>query len=115
MSQTQVVILSSHSLFAEGVANRLRQHLQQVELEIINSQQPDVMAQLVTAKPSIVILDITDPGVTQRCSLSKLLLSLPELKVIRLDLGQEQAQVVTSEQRPAAKVHDLARVINGGA
>ncbi len=113
MTQIHVVILSSHSLFAEGVANRLRQYLQQVELEIVDSQQPDVMTQLVTSQPSIVILDISDPGVIQRCSLSKLLLSVPDLKVIRLDLEHEQAQVVTSQQRPAALVRDLAQVIDG--
>ncbi len=115
VTQTHVVILSSHSLFAEGVASRLRQHLQQVELEIVDSQRPDVMSQLVTCQPSIVILDISDPGVVQRCSLSKLLMSLPDLKVIRLDLEHEQAQVVTSEQHPASLVRDLAQVIDGGA
>ncbi len=109
--QTRVVILSGHSLFAEGVANRLRQYLQQVELEIVDPRQPDVMLQVAAARPSIVILDMTDTVVTRFCSLSKLLRSLPALKVIRLDPQQEQIQIVTSEQRSAVEVHDLVEVI----
>lgn len=109
--QTRIVILSSHSLFAEGVANRLRQYLQQVELEIVDPRQRDIMTQITTAQPSIVILDITDAEVTRFFSLSELLLSLPSLKVIHLDPHQEKIQVVTSEQRSAVEVHDLVEVI----
>lgn len=109
--RTRIVILSSHSLFAEGVANRLRQYLQQVELEIVDPQQRDIVTQITTAQPSIVILDITDTEVTRFFSLSELLLSLPALKVIHLDPHHEKIQVVTSEQRSAVEVHDLVEVI----
>jgi hypothetical protein len=113
MARTHVVILSGHSLFAESVADRLREYLQQVELEIVDLRQPDAMTRVTAAGPSIVILDVTDASVAQICSLSDLLLSLPKLKVIRLDMEQDQVQVVTSEHRPAVKVRDLVEVING--
>ena len=112
MVRMRVVILSSHSLFAEGIASRLRQHLQSVEFEIMDPRQPDAMAQIAATQPSIVILDGTDSGATQSCFLSKLLLTFPKLKVICLDPQQEQIQVVTSEQHRAVKVHDLVEVIN---
>ncbi len=112
MGQMCVVILSGRSLFAEGIASRLREHLQLAEFEIVDPRQPDAMAQIAAAQPSIVILDGTDSGVTQFYFLSKLLFSFPKLKVICLDPQQEQIQVVSSEQHPALKVRDLVEVIN---
>jgi DNA-binding NarL/FixJ family response regulator len=109
--QMRVVILSSHLLFAEGIASRLHQHLQQITHKIVDPRQPDAMAQIIAARPSIVILDVTDAEVNQFCSLSQLLLSLPGGKVIRLDPQQERIQVVTSEQHPAIEVRDLIEVI----
>ena len=111
MVQTRVVILSDQSLFAEGIASRLRQYLQLVELEVVDPRQPDAMAQVTAARPSVVILDVTYSGDTQVCSLGNLLLSFPKLKVICLDLQQEQIQVVTSEQHTAVEVRDLVEEI----
>ncbi len=112
MIQTHVVILSNQSLFAEGIASRLRQYLQLVKLEIIDPWQLDNMSQIVAAQPSVVILDDTDPRIAQYCSLDKLLRLLPKLKVIILNLQQEHIQVLDSEQRRVTKVHDLAKMIN---
>lgn len=111
MVRTRVVVLSGQSLLAEGIASRLRQYLQLVEFEIVDPRQPDAVAQITAARPSIVILDVTDPGVTRFRSLSKLLLSFPKLRIICLDPQHEQIQVVTSEQHPAVEVRDLAEAI----
>lgn len=107
----RVVILSSHLLFAEAIAGRLHQHLEQITHKIVDPRQPDAMTELVAARPAIVILDVTDTEVNQLCSLSQLLLSLPGGKVIRLDPQQEQIQVVTSKQQPVVEVRDLIEVI----
>jgi DNA-binding NarL/FixJ family response regulator len=109
--QPCVVILSAQPLFAEGVANRLRQYLQHTELEIVDPREPDAMTQIVTIQPAIMLLDVTDSEATRFCSLSKIWLSLPALKIIRLDPQHGQIQVVTSEQRPAVEVRDLIEVI----
>jgi DNA-binding NarL/FixJ family response regulator len=111
MMQTRVVILSAHSLFAEGIARRLQEYLQLAKLEIVDPRHLDAMAQISAARPSIVILDVTDSKVTQFCPLSNLLLSFPELRVICLDPQQDQIQVVTGEKRKAVEVRDLAEVI----
>lgn len=111
MMQTRVVILSGHSLFAEGIARRLQEYLQLAKFEIVDPRHLDAMAQISAARPSIVILDVTDSKVTQFCPLSKLLLSFPELRVICLDPQQDQIQVVTGEKRKAVEVRDLAEVI----
>ena len=106
-----VVILSSHLLFAEGVANRLRQHLHQIPLEIVDPRQPNARTKIISTRPTIVVLDVTDTEVAQFCSLSQLLLWLPESKIIRLDPQKEQIQVLTSQEFPAVEVHDLVEVI----
>lgn len=111
MVRTGVVILSGQSLFAEGIASRLQRYRQLVELEIVAPGQPDAVAQIAAAHPSTVILDVTDPGATQFCSLSELLLSQPRIRIICLDPQQEQIQIVTSEQHPAVEVRDLVEAI----
>ena len=65
MVRTPVVILSGQSLFAEGIASRLRQYPHLVQLEIVDPRRPDAMAQITAAQPSAVILDVADPGLTQ--------------------------------------------------
>ena len=110
--QTRVVILSSYMLFAEGIASRLRQYPRMVDIEIVDPLQPDVIAQIEASQPSIVILAGSDAGARQACSLSELLDLLPELRIICLNPEQNQAQVVTSEQCPLGKVHDLVEVID---
>jgi len=109
--QICVVILSGQLLFAEGVASRILEYLHNVELEIVDPRQPDAMAQIVDARPTVVLLDDSDPEVTRLFSLSKLLRSFPGLKVIRLDPQLGQIQVVTSEQRPVVEVRDLIEAI----
>ena len=110
--RTCVVILSSYLLFAEGIVSRLRQYLRLADLEIVDPRQPDAFEQITVAQPSVIILDGSDSEITRFCSLSQLLHSLPELRIICLDPDQNQAQVVTSEQCPAVEVRDLVEVID---
>ena len=115
MAQTRVVICSSRSLFGEGIASRLRQHLGAHELQIVDARQTDALARVIAARPSAVILDATDEEVARRCPLSDLLSALPSLTVIRLDPQQKQVQVVTSEQRAANEASDLIDILNSAA
>ncbi len=107
----RIIILSGYSLFAEGVANRLQEYLQQAEFEIVDPKEPDAIAQITAAQPSVLILDVSDVEVARFYSLNKLLRLLPQLKIIRLDPQREQIQVVTSRQFPVTEVNDLIEVI----
>lgn len=112
MARTRVVILSGQSLFAEGVASRLRQHLDRLELVIIDSRKPDALQQVLNARPSTVILDAADTiDLTQGCPLGELLREIPSFKIIRLDSQQQEIRIVTSEQRLADEVKDLIDLI----
>ena len=109
--QGSIVILSGRSLFAEGIARRLRQYLDPTHLDILDPRRPDTMDLIDATRPSFVILDVTDSQVTQLCPVSRLLLLVPELRVLCLDPQQNQLQVVTGEKRAVVKVRDLADVI----
>ena len=109
--QKHIVILSGRSLFAEGVASRLRQHPQRVRVEVMDAHQPDAVTQIASVRPSAVILDTADTEITQLCLLARLQLTLPGLKVICLNTKQARIQVMTCEQLPATQVNDLLDVI----
>ncbi len=106
-----VVILSGKSLFAEGIASRLSQYPQQVMVEVIDPETPDCLARIATQQPAVIIVDASDGVTMELCPLSRLLVSLPDVKVIHLDSQKDQIQVVTSEQRPVAEVQDLIKMI----
>lgn len=109
--RTRVVILSGHSLFAEGVASRLKKHLDRLDLQVVDIADQDVLSKIVSLNPATVILDAMDADTSTAIPLSALLKALPEVTVIRLDPQQSQVQVVTSEERMLGEVKDLIEVI----
>jgi DNA-binding NarL/FixJ family response regulator len=111
MARRRVAILSGHSLFTEGVASRLRQHSEEIDLHTIDARQSSALSDMIALQPSTIILDATDPEVEQLCPLNRVLEALPSLKVIRLDPQQDHIQVVTSEQRIAADISELISLI----
>lgn len=109
--RTRVVILSGHSLFAEGVASRLKKHLDRLDLQVVDIADQDVLSKIVSLNPATVILDAIDADSSNAIPLSALLKALPEVTFIRLDPQQSQVQVVTSEERMLGEVKDLIEVI----
>ena len=106
-----LAIASGRSLFAAGVASRLRQYLPEVELKLIDLRQADAPRQIASVQPTVVILDVTDPEVVELLPLQQLLKVQPSLKIIHLDPQQAEIQVITSQQHVAAEVQDLVRMI----
>jgi len=111
MGLTRVAVLSTRSLFAEGIASQLRRHLDTIDLRSVDCQQRDAMAQIAAFQPAVVIVDASDPDIDARCPLSDLLQTFPSLKVIRVDPQDQQVQVLTSERRTAGTVDDLVGLI----
>jgi DNA-binding NarL/FixJ family response regulator len=111
MASPRVVILSSQSLFTEGVASRLRELIGQLELSVIDPRDTDTLEQIKNFQPSAVILDSADPEVAELCPLNEILKASPAVKVLQLDPRREQFQVVTSEEKVAGLVRDLVDVI----
>ena len=111
MTRTSVVILSGHTLFAEGVATRLGKQTDRVKVHVVDSSQESALEQVASVQPAAVILDATDPDATRNCPLNLLFQALPAVRAIRLDPESNQIQVVTSEQRQAADIAELIDVI----
>ena len=111
MTRTSVVILSGHTLFAEGVATRLGKQTDRVKLHVVDSSQENALEQVSSVQPAAVILDATDPDATRNCPLTSLFQALPAVRVIRLDPQSSQIQVVTSQRRQAADIAELIDVI----
>ena len=106
-----MVILSGKSLFAEGIASRLRQFPQRVDVSILDPLEGDPISRVGRDHPAAVIIDGSEPKTDTYCSLCELLFNNPGLKVIRLDPEQSVVQIVTSAQLKASDVRDLVELI----
>lgn len=109
--RVRVVVLMGRSLFAAGVISRMQQHQNKFDLQVVDSRQPNAVAQVMAIQPFVVILDEADPE-SRHCSLDELLTALPSLRVIRLNPQSDQIQVIQWEWRQATEVHDLIQAID---
>jgi hypothetical protein len=111
VTRAEIVILSSRSLFAEGVATRLRQYLGEHALALVDARQPDALQAVIAAEPEAVILDAGDDEVTRLAPLGVLLSALPALRILRLDAQRDEIQVVTSQRHEARQARDLIDIL----
>ncbi len=107
----RLIILSNHSLFAEGVASRLRQYPERVDVRFVDPQQADYLEQIKEIRPSAVIVDAADTDRTQCCLLCDLLMALVNVTLIRLEVQHKDIQIVTSSQYPLTEVRDILDII----
>jgi len=99
VSRTRVVVLTAHSMFTEGIATRLGQYLDRIDLKVVDSRDPACLKHIREAHPSVIVLETNDENVDRHCPLSEILADAPEVKVIRLDPDLDRIHVVTSELR----------------
>lgn len=108
---TRLVILTNHSLFVEGVISSLTRQPEQVDLQVVDLSQPNVLTEVISARPTVIVLDDSYPGALQPLTFQRLFQVLPELTIIRLDHQRLQIQVVRCEQLMVEKVRDLVDLI----
>jgi len=109
--RTRVVILSGHSLFAEGIASRLQQYAEQVEVVFVDPGQEDYLDQVADLKPSTVFIDAQDTKTNQCCLLCELLIAFPDIALVRLTVDQKDVQVITSQKQCFGEVQDLIEIL----
>ena len=107
----QIVILSGHSLFTEGVASRLRQYPERVDVRFVDPQQPDYIEEIAGIHPSAVIIDAADTETDCCCILCDLLATLEDVTVVRLDVQQKDIQLITSVRQQFNEVRDIVDII----
>jgi len=110
--QNRIVILSGHSLFAEGVASRLRQYPQRVDVRFVDPQQLDYVDQITSIQPSAVIVDAADTYTTQCCVLCDLLSALENVTIVRLEAQQKDIRIITSVRQQFAEVRDILDILD---
>ena len=108
----RIVILSNHSIFAEGIASRLRQYPQRADVHFIDPQQPDYLSEIMALRPSAVIINAADTETSQCCLLCDLLTHLTSITIIRLQVQEKDLQVVTSTQHRFNEVRDILDIID---
>jgi DNA-binding NarL/FixJ family response regulator len=110
MMHTRIVILSGHSLFAEGIASRLQQYTEQMEVVFVDPGQDEYLEQVENIQPSAVFIDALDAKITQCCFLSELLIEFPNITLVRLTVDQKDVQVISSKKRQFDDVQDLINI-----
>jgi hypothetical protein len=112
MHQAQVVILSAHSLFIEGIVNRLKQYPQRIDLTILNPYKDnDFLKRIIEIQPSTLILDSFPEDKQKVEPLPYLLKTIPNLRVVCLDIKKNYIQVVNSSTRSVERVGELLEII----
>ena len=114
MPLSRVVVLSSHSLYAEGVLTRLKAHSNKLDLHVVDAEQRDALEQIITIQPTAVIVDASDKDANEHCPLGRLLSDLPGVRIICLDPINKGFQLVTSEQHDANEVQELLAILKSG-
>jgi hypothetical protein len=107
----RVVVLTAHSLFTEGIATRLRQHLDQIDLKVVDSRGPRCLASIRQARPAVILLEASDEITSGFCTLERLLEVAPEAKVVRLDRDLDRIQVITGELKAVQGPSDLIHLL----
>jgi hypothetical protein len=112
MAYRGVVILSGLSLFAEGTASSLRRSTDSLQISVVDPRDKQVLEKIAELAPGTVILDMSDATVMENCPVTALLDLLPDLRIIRLDPGNEEIQIVSGEHRRATSIAELIEVIS---
>lgn len=107
----RVVVLFHRSLFADGIASRLREHADLVEALTVDAGLPDAADQLRAAGPAIVVFDATDAGALEKMPVSRLLDLLPNARVLRIDPDSDHVRVFSSVARRAKSIGELIAVM----
>jgi DNA-binding NarL/FixJ family response regulator len=106
-----VVVLFHHSLFASGIASRLRERTDLFDVQTLDASLTDVTLQLRIARPAIVIIDAVDTSVSEIIPILKLFEILPDAKVLQLDYNRDRVQIFSSEQRRTHETGELISVM----
>lgn len=107
----KVVVLTDYSLLAQGIASRLRQSSRSLEVMVLDFRQANLMEELVSIQPQVVIYGSRDVEKSDRIPLGSLFNILPNLMVIELNLDNSNIQMIQGGQYNAADCKDLVSML----
>lgn len=89
----KVAVLTRRSLFAAGIASRLREHAELLEVQLIRAEAAEALVQLAQLEPAILLMDSTDVEAVTGFSLLDLWERLPRVRVVFLDPVSDHVRV----------------------
>lgn len=110
MNET-IVILSSRTLFVEGLVRRLRQTFCSGDVLVVDPSSETAFDEISVTSPKTILLDSTDLNATRFCHQYNLLNQFPSLRLVQIDPERERLHVLTSESHQAHRVQDLLDII----
>jgi hypothetical protein len=107
----KILILTGHSLFADGVISKLLNSPLAGKFDVVDMRQPDPIQAIIQANPDYLILDVTDPELTEQLK-GKLFSALACLKVIFLDPQKNHLRVLQCEEYDNSQIWDLLNEVD---
>lgn len=106
MSITHIFIISSHLMFSHGLESLLRQ---ETDFDIVGQEKDMERAieQIKELQPDVIILD-SDNAVSQ---VTPILHTNPDIKIISLNLQNNDLYVYQAKQQAAKETEDLVKAI----
>jgi hypothetical protein len=107
----KILILTGHSLFTDGVISKLLNSPLAGKFDVVDLRQPDPLQAVIEANPDYVILDETDPELTEQLK-SELFTAVSHLKVIFLDPQKNHLRVLQCEEYDNSQIWDLLNEVD---
>ncbi len=107
---TSVFIISNHSMFGQGLENLLRR---ETVVNIVG-QETDVqegIQQIKEKQPDVVIIDTNGPPELSSTTVMRLLVEVPQTKVIGLSLHNNNLYIYRALQCIATSPQDLVKAV----
>ena len=110
---TKVVVITGHSLLAQGIISNLRKSSHSLEVESLDANRPDLVDMLVVLQPEIVVMEASPWQNGQGCSLNRLFEALPNLIVLEVNLNTSSVQMIRSGLYDASGFAGFMNVLEG--
>ena len=94
--RVRTIVFLSHTIYVEGVVNRLQQHFHSEDVHFIDPDQSDYIEKVSELSPSIVVVDAEREKDNQLCTMCNLLSAFPTITIIRLKAQEKDVQVISS-------------------
>lgn len=107
---TSVFIISNHAIFGQGLENLLRQ---ETVVDIVG-QATDVtqgIEQIKGLQPDVVIIDSNGPPEASAATVMRILVEIPNIKVISLSLHHNNFYIFRALLGIATSPRDLAKAV----
>lgn len=108
---SKVIVLTSHSLLAQGIIANLRRSSLSLEVETLDANHPNLVDTLALMQPEIIITESTQWKVSEACSLSHLFEVLPSLIVLEVNLNNSNVQLIRSDRYDASGFAGFLQVL----